>query len=140
MPRETICVWLYKQIAYLFAGNGGYGRLGHVKQQDEFKPRKIETFNQRVPVAPDVVSKLVSHLKATSTQHQRHSFIFSRLFCQSDCFSNLVHREVNGTMHQLKPAGATIQAAHVLCFAGFEHGTDASSSQARNEFWTHDQK
>ena len=38
------------------AGNGGYGRLGHVKQQDEFKPRNVETFNQRVPVAPDVVS------------------------------------------------------------------------------------
>ena len=37
------------------AGNGGYGRLGHVKQQDEFKPRNIETFNQRNPVAPDVV-------------------------------------------------------------------------------------
>lgn len=38
------------------AGNGGYGRLGHVKQQDEFKPRNVETFSQRVPVAPDVVS------------------------------------------------------------------------------------
>ncbi|DBB10767.1 hypothetical protein WJX82_005865 [Trebouxia sp. C0006] len=37
-------------------GNGGYGRLGHVKQQDEFKPRNIETFNQRVPVAPDVAA------------------------------------------------------------------------------------
>jgi hypothetical protein len=49
---------MYKHIAYLFSGNGGYGRLGHVKQQDEFKPRNIETFNQRVPVAPDVVSKL----------------------------------------------------------------------------------
>lgn len=37
------------------AGNGGYGRLGHVKQQDEFKPRNVETFSQRVPVAPDMV-------------------------------------------------------------------------------------
>ena len=36
-------------------GNGGYGRLGHVKQQDEFKPRNVETFSQRVPVAPNMV-------------------------------------------------------------------------------------
>ncbi len=77
---------MYKHIAYLFSGNGGYGRLGHVKQQDEFKPRNIETFNQRVPVAPDVVSKLVSDLEATSTQHQRHSLNLSRLLCPSDCF------------------------------------------------------
>lgn len=40
------------------AGNGGYGRLGHVKQQDEFKPRNVETFNQRVPVAPNMVMSL----------------------------------------------------------------------------------
>ena len=46
--EQSICV---------SAGNGGYGRLGHVKQQDEFKPRNIETFNQRVPVAPDLVSQ-----------------------------------------------------------------------------------
>lgn len=69
-----------------YSGNGGYGRLGHVKQQDEFKPRNIETFNQRVPVAPDVVSKLVSDLKATSTQNQRRSIKFSTLFCRGDCF------------------------------------------------------
>ncbi|KAL3142373.1 hypothetical protein ABBQ38_002709 [Trebouxia sp. C0009 RCD-2024] len=37
-------------------GNGGYGRLGHVKQQDEFKPRNVETFSQRVPVAPDMAA------------------------------------------------------------------------------------
>jgi len=72
---------VFKHIAFLFSGNGGYGRLGHVKQQDEFKPRNIETFNQRVPVAPDVVSKLVSDLKAISTQHQRHSFECPGLFC-----------------------------------------------------------
>ena len=44
--------------AFDTTGNGGYGRLGHVKQQDEFKPRNVETFNQRVPVAPDMVSSL----------------------------------------------------------------------------------
>ena len=41
--------------SFEITGNGGYGRLGHVKQQDEFKPRNVETFNQRVPVAPDMV-------------------------------------------------------------------------------------
>ena len=32
------------------SGNGGYGRLGHSVQQDEFKPRKIETLTGRMPV------------------------------------------------------------------------------------------
>lgn len=36
-------------------GNGGYGRLGHTVQQDEFKPRKIETFSGRMPVAEDSI-------------------------------------------------------------------------------------
>lgn len=42
-------------LRHLAVGNGGYGRLGHVKQEDQFKPKLIETFNQRVPVAPNVV-------------------------------------------------------------------------------------
>ena len=32
------------------AGNGGYGRLGHNVQKDEFSPRQIETFTGRMPV------------------------------------------------------------------------------------------
>ena len=53
------------------AGNGGYGRLGHVKQQDEFKPRNVETFNQRVPVAPDMVSPLHALVLCIQTGHVR---------------------------------------------------------------------
>ena len=33
-----------------FAGDGGYGRLGHAVQQAEFKPRKIDTFAGRMTV------------------------------------------------------------------------------------------
>lgn len=29
-----------------------------MKQQDEFKPRNVDTFNQRVPVAPDMVTSV----------------------------------------------------------------------------------
>lgn len=36
-------------------GNGGYGRLGHKEQKDEFKPKRIETFTQRTPVATEIV-------------------------------------------------------------------------------------
>ena len=36
-----------------WAGDGGYGRLGHSVQQDEMEPRQIETFRGRMPVAPD---------------------------------------------------------------------------------------
>lgn len=50
-------------------GNGGYGRLGHVKQQDEFKPRNIETFSQRVPVAPDMVSSHLYSIAKTLRWH-----------------------------------------------------------------------
>eukprot|EP00201_Polytomella_parva_P011934 CAMPEP_0175059402 /NCGR_PEP_ID=MMETSP0052_2-20121109/12413_1 /TAXON_ID=51329 ORGANISM="Polytomella parva, Strain SAG 63-3" /NCGR_SAMPLE_ID=MMETSP0052_2 /ASSEMBLY_ACC=CAM_ASM_000194 /LENGTH=477 /DNA_ID=CAMNT_0016324949 /DNA_START=27 /DNA_END=1457 /DNA_ORIENTATION=- len=36
-------------------GNGGYGRLGHKIQQDEFKPRRIDTFTGRNAVPRDAV-------------------------------------------------------------------------------------
>ncbi len=43
------------------AGDGGYGRLGHSVQQDEFRPRKIETFGGRMPLAEEsIVSPKVS--------------------------------------------------------------------------------
>lgn len=36
-------------------GFGGYGRLGHKVQQDEFKPRLVETLTGRITVPPDAV-------------------------------------------------------------------------------------
>ncbi|KAJ9516765.1 hypothetical protein QJQ45_027175, partial [Haematococcus lacustris] len=36
-------------------GNGGYGRLGHKVQKDEFAPKKVETFMGRLSVPPDAV-------------------------------------------------------------------------------------
>lgn len=60
--------------AYCAIGNGGYGRLGHVKQEDSFKPKLIETFNQRVPVAPTVVSALLHlHLYTEHVCHELYS-------------------------------------------------------------------
>lgn len=44
------------------AGNGGYGRLGHTVQQDEFNPRQIDTFSGRMPVDENsIVRTPVSH-------------------------------------------------------------------------------
>lgn len=37
------------------AGNGGYGRLGHSVQQDEFSPRQVETLKGRMPADPSGV-------------------------------------------------------------------------------------
>ena len=34
-------------------GNGGYGRLGHKEQKDEFKPRQIEVFTHRMALPMD---------------------------------------------------------------------------------------
>lgn len=34
-------------------GFGGYGRLGHKVQQDEFKPRLVETLTGRITIPPD---------------------------------------------------------------------------------------
>lgn len=34
------------------AGNGGYGRLGHTQQKDEFSPKQVETLKGRMPVDP----------------------------------------------------------------------------------------
>ena len=36
-------------------GFGGYGRLGHKVQQDEFKPRLVETLTGRISIPPDAV-------------------------------------------------------------------------------------
>ncbi|KAK9835229.1 hypothetical protein WJX81_007521 [Elliptochloris bilobata] len=36
-------------------GNGGYGRLGHSVQQDEFSPRQVETLKGRMPADPSGV-------------------------------------------------------------------------------------
>jgi alpha-tubulin suppressor-like RCC1 family protein len=36
-------------------GNGGYGRLGHKVQQDEFRPRLVEVLTGRVMVPADAV-------------------------------------------------------------------------------------
>ena len=37
------------------AGNGGYGRLGHSVQQDEFSPRQVDTLKGRMPADPSGV-------------------------------------------------------------------------------------
>ncbi|KAK9816923.1 hypothetical protein WJX72_007117 [[Myrmecia] bisecta] len=37
-------------------GNGGYGRLGHSVQQDEFKPRQLDTFRGRILVSPHSIA------------------------------------------------------------------------------------
>ncbi len=31
-------------------GNGGYGRLGHKEQKDEFSPKQVDTLKGRMPV------------------------------------------------------------------------------------------
>ena len=56
------------------AGNGGYGRLGHVKQEDSFKPKLIESFGQRAPVAPHVVSSRLC------TAHQASGYTSQALY------------------------------------------------------------
>jgi hypothetical protein len=43
-----ICHWLS-----LGTGNGGFGRLGHKVQKDEFKPKPLEEFRGRISVAAD---------------------------------------------------------------------------------------
>ena len=37
------------------AGNGGYGRLGHEVQQDEFKPKQIQRLTGRTAVDPNSI-------------------------------------------------------------------------------------
>lgn len=36
-------------------GFGGFGRLGHKVQQDEFKPRLVETLTGRVQIPEDAI-------------------------------------------------------------------------------------
>lgn len=40
------------------AGNGGYGRLGHNIQQDEFTPKKVQALTGRMPVAHNSIVRL----------------------------------------------------------------------------------
>ena len=42
------------------AGNGGYGRLGHEVQQDEFKPRQLQKLIGRTAVDPKSIVCLLS--------------------------------------------------------------------------------
>ena len=46
------------------AGNGGYGRLGHKEQKDEFSPKQVEVLKGRMPV--DANSPVRSNLKTVS--------------------------------------------------------------------------
>ncbi len=41
-----------------WTGNGGYGRLGHSVQQDEFTPKKVQQLTGRMPVAPNSIVRL----------------------------------------------------------------------------------
>ena len=60
------------------AGNGGYGRLGHNVQKDEFSPRQIETFTGRMPVDEASIVRPC----ALQSHHLRHSDMSTRHWAQ----------------------------------------------------------
>ncbi len=51
-----LCTNVHRLFLYqCHAGNGGYGRLGHNVQQDEFKPRVLTALQGRITVPADAV-------------------------------------------------------------------------------------
>lgn len=40
-------------LALALSGNGGYGRLGHSVQKDEFTPKLVDALRGRMPVDKD---------------------------------------------------------------------------------------
>lgn len=64
---------------FIWAGNGGYGRLGHKEQKDEFSPKKVEVLSGRMPVDADSpvsfahcpAERLCCFLQLSTQQRQR---------------------------------------------------------------------
>lgn len=52
-------------------GNGNYGKLGHRVQQDEFKPRPLETFGKRILALPTGVVRQQNQFCAAFTNLQQ---------------------------------------------------------------------
>lgn len=55
VARSTFFCTAIQHTPLLGAGFGGYGRLGHKEQKDEFQPRPLETFMSRVKLPKDAV-------------------------------------------------------------------------------------